>query len=156
MILMPCNNCRRNIWCTLQVQKRMALRGQGLTVARFTCQLMRDDYRVGQRVSVMLKCYEYDEEAEASFLGTVMMWKGRKLLIHLDTGRSVDDEHESQKALVKVWPKWATPLAEPAKPTCDYCHLPTGAIVKDWICGCQPGWHFAKQDWGALYPEQDA
>ncbi len=148
MILIPCNQCRRHNDCGYREGKRAVLRGTGLTVARFSCPIMKDDYRSGRRVRVLLHCWEHDSEdsdyVEAAFLGTVMRWSGRKLLVHLDTGESEDRENNSRKPIVKVWPRWAEPLEEPDYLPCESCGLPAGSIIDGWSCGCQPGQSFGE------------
>ncbi len=150
MLLMPCNQCRRAGDCELREGKRAILRGTGLTVAKFSCPILKDDYRPGRRVRVVLQCWEIDDYGDgdsikATFLGTVMQWAGRKLLIHLDTGESEDKENSSDKPIVKVWPRYAEPLDEPDYLPCESCGLPSGAVIDDWHCGCQPNQSFADE-----------
>jgi hypothetical protein len=142
MLLMPCNQCRRSADCESREQKRAILRGTNLTVARFTCPILKDDYRSGRRVRVLLLCESYEDSVNAAFLGTVMQWVGRKLLIHLDTGES-QDGYEARKPIIKSWPHWVEPFDEPDRRPCEVCHLPPGAVIDGWHCGCQPGQFFA-------------
>ena len=144
MLLMPCNQCRRASDCAHRKQTREALRGIKLTVAKFSCPILKDDYRPGRRVRVLLLCEDYDHSSEAAFVGTVMRWVGRKLLVHLDTGES-SDGFESRKPIVKVWPRLAEPLDEPDRQPCESCGLPPGVVVDGWNCGCQPNQSFAAE-----------
>ena len=148
MLLMPCNQCRRARDCEYREGKRAALQGTGLTVAKFACPILKDDYRPGRRVRVLLQCWEHHEESEcveAAFIGTVMRWVGRKLLIHLDSGESEDEGISSNKPMVKVWPRWAEPLDKPDRKSCEVCGLPPKAVIADWHCGCQPNQSFANE-----------
>ena len=145
MLLMPCNQCRRASDCEYREGKRAALQGTGLTVAKFACPILKDDYRPGRRVRVMLLCESYEDSVSVAFLGAVMRWVSRKLLIHLDTGESENGQDSSRKAIVKSWPRWAEPLDEPDYLPCENCGLPPGAVVKDWHCGCQPNQSFATE-----------
>ena len=145
MLLMPCNQCRRIKDCGYREGKRAILRGTGLTVAKFSCPIMKDDYRPGRRVRVMLLCESYEDSVNVAFLGTVMRWTGRKLLIHLDTGESENGEDSSRKPIIKSSPRWVEPLDEPDYLPCESCGLPSGAIIDDWNCGCQPNQSFADE-----------
>jgi hypothetical protein len=150
MLLMPCNQCRHRKACDFRKAKRQLLKGSGLTVAKFSCSIMKNEYRIGRRVEVLLMCPMHDDSVEAAFLGTVMGWKARKVLVHLDTGES-HDGYESNKRIVTAWPKFVRALDEPDFDFCDSCKLPVGAVVDDWACGCQPGWKFTKNEWGVSY-----
>ena len=150
MLLMPCNNCRRSGDCEYREEKRALLQGTGLTVAKFSCPILKDDYKAGRRVRVRLQCTEIDdygdgETVEAAFIGTVMRWVGRRLLIHLDTGESEDEENSSRNPIVKVWPRLAEPLDEPDRQPCESCGLPAAAVIDAWYCGCQPNQSFAAE-----------
>ena len=143
-ILQPCNNCGRRKNCQVRDARRASLRGLGLTVAKFSCYILKADFAPGARVIARLLVADEDRLIEREFLGTAMRWKGRKVLIHLDTGESTDGRYEATKRIVKIWPARAVPLPEPPRKTCKVCGLPSGAVIEDWSCGCQPNQSFAE------------
>jgi len=135
--------------CELQQTKRQQIKGSGLTVARFACPIMRDDYRPGRRVHVKILLSDFDNTVERTFVGTVMRWKrgiGSRLLVCLDSQNSVENDGETNKAIVSAWPIFVIPLDEPDRPYCSVCNLPKGAVVEDWHCGCQPNQSFGAYD----------
>jgi len=145
MILLPCNNCSRAPTCGLRQEKRQHLRGLGFTSVRFVCPILKEEFRPGRRVKTLLKVYENNgyeaDEIEAAFVGTVMAFKDRKLLVCLDSQENADG-YSANKPIVKIWPKYVQPIDEPDRRTCEVCSLPEGTAIKDWHCGCQPNQSF--------------
>ena len=135
--LMPCNNCGKRKRCDLRATKQKLLRGTGMTVAKFSCPILTEEYRKGRRVSVRLVCGHEDYSTVATFVGTVMRWKGRRLMIHLDTGESANG-YAANKRIVTAWPEQVDPRDEADREMC-ICGLPKGATVDDWHCeSCYP------------------
>lgn len=154
MTLIPCNNCRLKQTCKFRAEKRQLLRGSGLTLARFTCRIQRDDLPPGAIVDARLKYVFQGRFAatdepdspdiplteEGILRGIVMRWAGQKVLVYFapqDGGSLWSFTHGEQVQMAKLLPNCLTPTGERAV-VCKHCGLPKSAAENDeasrWTC----------------------
>ncbi len=149
MILHPCHECRHNSSrldrlltknppCWIKESVLAKIRGAGLTVARFTCDMHRDEFQPGNRVKATIRNatvgredgYGIPQQGVAVIPGTVMRWVGRKVLVWLDES----EEAETARKAVKVKPCNLEPTGETVG-VCQECGRPnTAASEGDWQC----------------------
>lgn len=120
--------------CEILQAKLDAVKGIGLTMIRFQCEKRPTLFQPGEVVEFNLWNPSHPEGNESMYIGTVMRYKDRKVLIH-----SEETEHSV------LW-LWTDKLRKTGarKTVCVHCGLPRGADVyirdtstgkdKEWDC----------------------
>ena len=145
-VLHPCYHCNARGHCELHAAKLEAIRAAKLSLATFRCNIIRNNYKPGQRVMVTVKTFEDFGEGEYAeskdeFRATVMRWDGRKIMVFLD-----DREHcesgeggSANSQWMRVWPNKVEPI-DGTTTLCRSCDKPLGvkpqlsARGSEWSC----------------------
>jgi hypothetical protein len=131
----PCFNCAADkVTCLRRAEMRKAVKGLGVTSAKFKCPERQSKFRTGQRVEFDWRYYddgysEYGIPAEcfATFYGTIMREKpgNRRFSIRVD--QSHEDYDVEPKYVLKSYEFTSArsadirSLDEPDKPMCGDC-----------------------------------
>lgn len=140
MYLKPCQRCHLKKLCRRRTEKTKQMTAAGFTAARFKCEDLRKDLPGGTRVDVTLRTTDL---GLVEFPGTVMRWRGEKVLLFLDRQDSdVNKFLLTATGLVSVFPDRLKKRDEPAAAICRECFLPESARLPkefSWDCSCQNG-----------------
>ncbi len=141
MHINPCWMCPIRKTCEIRKTKVDGIHGLKLTSIKFKCDILPAMFTWGMRVSALLR----SGRDEFSGTGTVMAWKGDKVLVCIDDefvqDADVDDYGEKIqfpgticRAVVKLRPDRITALAESAVPICRQCRRPMHREIPGWKC----------------------
>ena len=145
----PCLHCHRKKSCAVLSGKRKALRGLGLTLVNFKCDLAQEDFRPGERVRTTLDSYSIQQVYEPApddpgtdivatkivADGTVLWWRDRKVLVQWDIEIGTYSDTGKYLRILFVYPDRLSKLDEPPRRLCDCgfpmtgedeCDLPNG------------------------------
>ncbi len=144
MHIKPCSICPIRKTCSIRKEKVDGVKGLRLTSIKFQCDILPKMFTPGMRVSATLRTGRDQFEG----VGTVMAWKGDKVIVCVDEefteDADVDDYGEKvqypgtiSKAVVKLRPDRITPITgayEPIVPICRQCRRPMHREIPGWKC----------------------
>lgn len=149
-----CANCAADKeLCVRRAEIRTAIRGTGITSAKFRCAGRQPLFHAGQRVSVTWPNGEYDENE--SWPATIITEVGTRFLISVDdTPGDLEtparDYVKNERLFAKVSPAKLLALDEPDRAICAFCSTAPGdgqcpEIGKGWG-GNPPSCLLVKED----------
>jgi hypothetical protein len=163
MYLRPCRNCHKYKECEKRKAKVAALKGSGITSAKFICKEFFEFFKPGDRVNALMsKRFEYIRNDDVIMPGTVTEIKTNpkgKVVILLDDFPFCDDNGNptSRNKFMSFWPKHLELTGEPTAEICKQCGIPRGreseSTNREYPCGAcfgsftdlpprrEGGWH---------------
>ena len=135
MYLRPCRNCNKYNECDRRKAKITALKGSGITSAKFICKEFFELFKPGDRVNALMsKRFEYLRYDGITMSGTVTEIKNNpkgKVVILLDDFPFSDDNGNttSRNKFMSFWPKHLELNGEPPVEVCggfSGCGIPIG------------------------------
>ncbi len=128
MFYATCINCAADkANCARRAEIRAAIKGTGITSAKFSCTDRRSIFQPGQRVSVTWPAYESVEDYyDESWPATVIVESGNRFVIQVDDvpgtyETPARDYIKNQNLFAKASAARLRAIDEPARAICGFC-----------------------------------